>query len=302
MLQLLNVSITKRAVLKVDLPGKLPAVRANPAQIRQVVMNLITNASEALGEGEGAISLNVTSIQSDRGTRQNDSLKLAGGEHIRLEVSDTGCRMTNEIQAKIFDPFFTTKFAARGLGLAAVQGIIRDHGGTINVVSAPGLGSRFEILLPCTDQPAPVTRDVGLSTSSQVGSVSGTVLLVEDEEILRLAVSKALRRRGFYAIEATDGRAGVDLFQAHESEIDAVVLDMTLPTMSGHEVLVELRQIRPDVKVILTTAYSEDTALLNVGDQRPWRFIRKPYQLAELADLVRSACLAERGMSGNAAG
>ena len=151
MLQLLKVSISKRAHLTVDLPENLPAVRANAAQIRQVVMNLITNASEALGERRrrhlrhpGARPIGPDRLRT---VRQTFSGTITSG----WTVSDTGCGMTEEIQSRIFDPFFTTKFAGRGMGLAAVQGIIRDHGGTINVVSAPGQGSRFEILLPCSE-------------------------------------------------------------------------------------------------------------------------------------------------------
>src|SRR6185369_16899043 len=147
MLQLLNVSISKRAVLKVNLSEKLPTVRANAAELRQVVLNLVTNASDALGEDEGVISVSVSRVQSGPDYRAPN---LSHGDYVRLEVSDTGCGMTEELQSRIFDPFFTSKFAGRGLGLAAVRGVIRSHGGTVNVVSAPGQGSRFEILLPCS--------------------------------------------------------------------------------------------------------------------------------------------------------
>ena len=290
MLLLLKVAISKRAIFKVDLPSSLPAVRVNAAQIRQVVMNLITNASEALEEQEGVISLTVREIGA-ADAFQGDAPNPPEGNYIRLEISDTGCGMTEEIQGKIFDPFFTTKFTGRGLGLAAVQGIIRAHGGTIKVESAPGQGARFTILLPCTVQAAEDTIEIPLPANRAVGNVFGTVLIVEDEEPLRLAVAKMLRKVGFTVLEAGDGRTAMDLFQASEPAVDIVLLDMTLPRMSGREVFVELRRIRPEVKVVLTTAYSEDTALLNVGEQRPWRFIRKPYSLSELAELLRHACM-----------
>jgi PAS domain S-box-containing protein len=299
MLQLLKVSISKCAMLKVNLPEEFPAVRANAAQIRQVVMNLITNASEALGEGEGVISVTVAQVRL--GPDYNPP-KLSQGDYIRLEVSDTGHGMTEEIQAKIFDPFFTTKHAGRGLGLASVQGIVRSHGGTVNIVSAPGQGSCFEVLLPCTSQPARDTGDSLVPASAgEVGSGGGTVLVVEDEDTLRIAVSKMLRKRGFSVVEASDGRAGVDQFRGNEREIDVVLLDLTLPGMTGREVLEELRQMRPDVKVIITTAYSHDTALKAIGGQQPWLYIRKPYRFSEVTDLLRNVCPHTRS-SGHAAG
>jgi CheY-like chemotaxis protein len=278
--------------LTVDLPENLPSVRANAAQIRQVVMNLITNASESLGGKEGVISVTLAHPDPFADSTPNH---LQNG-YLRLTVSDTGCGMTEETQARIFDPFFTTKFAGRGLGLAAVQGIIRDHGGTINVVSAPGQGSRFEVLLPCTSEPARDTHDILVPASTgEVGSVHGTVLVVEDEDALRVAVSRILRKRGFSVVEASDGRTGLDLFLANEREIDVVLLDLTLPGMTGRDVFEELRRVRLDVKVIITTAYSQDSALKAMGGQQPWLYVRKPYQLSELVDLLRKACQARSG-------
>jgi hypothetical protein len=250
MLQFLKVSISKRASLTVELPKNLPAVWVNPAQIRQVVMNLITNASEALGEKEGGISVVVTHVPAGAGSVAAVAPNFLRNDHIKLVVSDTGTGMTEEVQAKIFDPFFTTKFAGRGLGLAAVQGIIRHHGGVIRVASAPDRGSCFEVMLPCTSQAARDACDNLVRTSpGENGRVEGTVLVIEDEDILRLAVSKMLRRRGFFVIEAGDGRAGLDLFRCNE-KIDVVLLDLTMPGVPGREVLEELQRVRPGVKVI----------------------------------------------------
>ena len=300
MLEFLKVSISKRATLNVTLPEKLPAVRANAAQLRQVVLNLITNASEALGEQEGVISVAVTQVQSGP---SDSAPNLSRGDYVRLEVSDTGCGMTEEIQSKIFDPFFTTKFAGRGMGLAAVKGIVRSHGGAINVVSAPGQGSRFEILLPCSSESAREGHDEAVSSAAgEVASFAGTVLVVEDEDTLRLAVSKMLRRKGFTVIEAANGKTGVDLFRASAPEIDVVLLDLTLPGMSGREVLSELRRIQPNVKVIITSAYSQEQAQTTLGGQQPWLYIRKPYQLNELTGLLRNVYLDKRRVSDHAIG
>ncbi len=206
MLQLLRISISKQAILKTELGQGLPAVRANPAQIRQVVLNLVTNASEAIGEQEGIIRVTTARVSAGLDESVKRSENLPAGDYVKLEVSDTGSGMMPQVQARIFDPFFTTKFTGRGLGLATVQGIVRGHLGTIKVVSSLGQGTRFEVLLPCTNQPARDVRDIAAPVSaSNVGSVTGTVLVVEDEDTLRLPVSKMLRTKGFSVIEAADG-------------------------------------------------------------------------------------------------
>jgi len=283
MLELLKVSISKRATLNVALPEKLPAIRANAAQLRQVVLNLITNASEALGEQEGVISIAATQVQSDpSGSAPN----LPRGDYIRLEISDSGCGMTEEVQFKIFDPFFTTKFSGRGMGLAAVKGIVRSHDGAINVVSAPRQGSRFEILLPCSSESAREGHDEAASAAGEAANFTGTILVVEDEDALRIAVSKILKRKGLTVIQAANGKTAIDLFRAGSAEIDVVLLDLTLPGMSGREVLTELRRVKPNVKVIITSAYSQEQAETALGGQHPWLYIRKPYRLNELTGLV----------------
>jgi PAS domain S-box-containing protein len=289
MLQLLHISISKKVTLKMELKEHLPAVLANPAQIRQVIMNLITNASEAIGESGGVITIATSEVQPEDGAPASiQRLREAGS--VRLEVSDTGCGMTEEIRAKIFDPFFTTKFAGRGLGLAAVDGIIRSHGGTINVASAPSRGSRFEVVLPRAGEPARDVGDLALPPPDEFGGFAGTILVVEDEEALRSALCKMLRRNGCTVIEAADGQAGVDQFRASTPKIDVVLLDLTLPGMSGGEVLGELRRVQPNVKVILTSAYSRDWLQNTVDGQQPWFYLRKPYPFSKLKGLMREVC------------
>jgi PAS domain S-box-containing protein len=287
MLELLKVSLSKHATMKVDLTENLAVVHANAAQIRQVVMNLITNASEALGEKEGVITITTARLRLGRQSRVKSGFHLPAGNYLQLEVKDTGCGMTEEIQARIFDPFFSTKFAGRGLGLAAVQGIVRGHGGAINIVSAPGRGTCFQVLLPSIDQPVRDAPVIGIPLSvDQIGTASGTVLMVEDEETLRVAVSKRLRKRGFSVIEANDGVAAVDLFRANRPDVGVVLLDMTLPGMGGPEVLAELRAIHPDVKVVLTSAYSREAAAHLFEASQVSGFIRKPYHFGDLVQLL----------------
>jgi PAS domain S-box-containing protein len=283
MLGLLRVSISKHALLRTDLGKDLLPVLANAAQIRQVVMNLIINASEAIGEKDGVIR--VTTSQEAR--YSDGSLKLAEGDYLRLEVSDTGHGMTEEESAKVFDPFFTTKFAGRGLGLAVVQGIVRAHGGAIRLASTPGKGTTFEIRLPCVRQPAQPPPSIILPAFEEPGvGLKGTVLVVEDEDTLRLAVSKMLRKRGFYVTEAADGSAAIFRLHISGSRIDLILLDATIPGISSPEVLEEARRVWPDVKVILTSAYSHEMATAPFGAQPLQGFIRKPFQLDSLARLL----------------
>jgi PAS domain S-box-containing protein len=176
MLELLKISISKNVMLTVDLPKNLPMVRANAVQIRQVAMNLITNASEALGDKRGVISVTVAKVESGQEPFANRQQDARLGDYLRLEVSDSGCGMTDGILNRIFDPFFTTKFAGRGLGLAAVQGIIRSHGGTINVVSSPGQGSRFQILIPCIEQTALDSKEITLPTAVPLRSLEARLI------------------------------------------------------------------------------------------------------------------------------
>ena len=283
MLPLMSVSISKNAKVEVDLPDGLPRIPANVAQIRQVLLNLVTNASEALGGKEGVIGVAL-------GQREG-----AGSPWLRLEVRDTGCGMSEQLRAAIFDPFFTTKGAGRGLGLAAVQGIVRGHGGRISVMSTPGCGSRFEVLLPCGGAPGEVPGD-GEPASVPDGDerLEGTVLMVEDEPTLRGAVTRLLRGTGLRVLETGDGRTAVELFRTHQPEIDVVLLDVTLAGLPGREVLQKMREMRPSVRVVITSAYGRDRALMTVNGEPSQPFVRKPYRVKELLDVIRSECACAR--------
>jgi two-component system cell cycle sensor histidine kinase/response regulator CckA len=287
MLELLNVSISKHAVLKTDFGDNLPTVRGNAAQLRQVVMNLVINASEAIGEKQGVISVATAQVSGSENLAFNGATTLPHGDYVRLQVSDTGCGMTEAVKAKIFDPFFSTKFAGRGLGLAVVQGIVLAHDGDINLSSMPGEGTIFQVFLPCTHQSvAKVHRAISSSGVGQSKARTGTILVVEDEETLRLAVSKALRRRGFSVMEATDGSGAMDLLRAHKDEIDVVLLDVTLPGIASREVFEETQRMRPELKVIVTSAYSKETVDASFAGLAVENFIRKPFQLGDIALLL----------------
>ena len=222
-----------------------------------------------------------------RDSGPNGSSHLPSGNYLKLEVSDTGAGMTKEVQAKVFDPFFSTKFAGRGLGLAVVQGIVRDHGGAIDLVSAPGHGTTFGILLPCAGGTAPSSLGATVrSYEKEHRPPSGTVLVVDDENVLRLAVSKMLRKGGFRVFEAIDGSSALDLVRMHQGEIDVMLLDATLPGVPSREVVEEVRSLRANLEVILTSAYSRETVDASFAGLPVARFIRKPFRFDHLMRLL----------------
>ena len=289
MLKLLKISISKQAVLRADLHKNLPAVWGNAPQIRQVVMNLLINASEAIGGKEGVINVITGHVSGGKDLAPTSVTDLPEGDYVRLEVSDTGCGMTEETKTKIFDPFFTTKFAGRGLGLAVVQGIVRAHGGAIHLVSTPGQGTTFQVLLSCTPKSGFETQSaINAFSVAQSKARAGTVLIVEDEELIRLAVSKALRKRGFSVMKASDGSAAMELIRTYKDDIGAILLDVTLPGRSSREVFEEAQRLRPDLKMILTSAYGKETVDATFAGLRVEYFIRKPFQLGDLVRLLGS--------------
>ena len=286
-----ELAISKNATLEFDLPEDLPPVYGNAAQIRQVLTNLVTNAAEALGSRPGVIRVRASRSAPGTGSEEIAGLNGSAADYVRLEVSDNGDGMSEEVCSRIFDPFFTTKFPGRGLGLAAVQGIVRLHGGTIQVASAPGSGTRIAILLRIAGEPS---RQFGEARTSIAATLAPprldrSVLMIEDEEALRSAVCRMLRKNGFSVLEAEDGAGAVEVFRATHREIGVVLLDLTLPGLGGREILAEIRRLRPDVKVIVTTAYSRETATASLDGYDGWSFIRKPYRVAELMSMLQES-------------
>jgi PAS domain S-box-containing protein len=286
MLEFLKVSVSKHAVLEADLGKNLPPILANAAQLRQIVMNLVTNASDALGDRDGVIRL------STRCVRANDAQfgHLDEGDYTLLEVADTGCGMTPETQAKVFDPFFTTKFAGHGLGLAIVDGIVRGLRGMTRLNSEPGKGTTFQILLPCAVSRAGGDGHKISSLDEQLESQfrHATVLIVEDEGPLRQAVTKMLRSIGFEVFEVGDGSSAIDLLRANGGNIDLILLDMTIPGAPSSEVTAEAGKVRPDIKVVLTSAYSQEMIAGAMNAPQISGFIRKPFRLEDLVKKLKN--------------
>jgi two-component system, cell cycle sensor histidine kinase and response regulator CckA len=287
MLGLLKIAISRHVALVTNLGEDLPVVWARAAQLTQIVMNLVVNASDALGDRNGVVR--ITTRRVAIGPAEAVAKTLATGDYVQLEVSDTGCGISPETQGKIFDPFFTTKFSGRGLGLAVVHGIVRSLRGGIEIASEAGKGTTFRVLLPCAE-PGNSSDDARVVRVEESASpaLRGTVLLVEDEESLRLAIAKMLRKWGLKAIEAASGSAAIDLLRARGGEIDLMLLDLTIPGASSQEVLYEAAMAQPNVKVVLTSAYSEEVAKPMTGLPLVCGFIRKPFKIADLARQLRS--------------
>jgi len=275
--RLLEVSIAKNIVLKYHLMENLPAVEADSAQIQQVIMNLVMNASDAIGEKSGVISITTGLMKVDSAYLASSSINdvLPEGSYVYLEISDTGCGMEASVQERIFEPFFTTKFTGHGLGMSAVLGIVRGHQGTINVSSQLNSGSTFKVLLPiCAQLPETLPPN---SESSQKEQVSGTILIVDDEESIREIAVVILEEMGYSTLTAVDGEHAVNIYREHQDDISAVLLDLTMPNMNGETCFTKLQEINSKVKVVICSGYNEIESTTRFAGQGLAGFIQKPY-------------------------
>lgn len=286
---LLDVSISKKARLEYRLNPQPIAVKADVTQLRQVVMNLITNASEAIGDRPGVITVRTGQRWCDVAYLGDTYLAedLPEGHYAYVEVEDTGAGMDAETRRRIFDPFFTTKFAGRGLGLAAALGIVRAHGGAVSLRSEPGQGTIFRVLFPVVSERSRAARRI-----TEVGAewtASGTVLLVDDEEPVRQVGTRMLKRIGFDVLTAADGRAGVETFRENKDDIVCVLLDLTMPHLDGEDVLRQITLERGDVRVVLSTGAGEQETAERFAEFDLAGFLPKPYRFVELRRAMRRA-------------
>lgn len=279
---LLGAVIAKSTTLGFDLAPDLPVVDADATQLRQVVMNLITNASEALEGRDGVISLSTGVIDVDAGYLASTYLddQLMPGRYVHLDVQDNGAGMDAATLARIFDPFFTTKFTGRGLGIAALLGIMRGHRGAVKVYSEPGKGTKFRILLPCAES----VSDPVVSNNATDDSVakSRRVLVVDDEELIRSVAKAILTAKGCEVLVAHSGSEAMKLFVDRCQDIDVVLLDLTMPGMNGDEVFRKMRTLRADVRIVLSSGF-DDASIAGIirGDVNS-DFLAKPWTMGEL--------------------
>jgi two-component system cell cycle sensor histidine kinase/response regulator CckA len=293
MQELVTASVAGKTTFDLELASDLPPVEAEAVQISQVVMNLVTNAAEALSDGSGHVRVGTGELELD--TAPAGALfaeTMVTGRHVYFEVADTGCGMDAETRERIFEPFFTTKFAGRGLGLAAVAGIVRAHRGAIELDTALGRGTRFRVLLPAAaeaiERVAPPVPIAGWRSGA-------TVLVIDDDEAVREVAAEVLSRVGMEILTARDGREGVSLFEEHADRIDVVLLDRTMPTLSGAETFDAIRLLRPDAQVVLVSGYSEERAMSELLGRGLAGFLKKPFAPETLLKCIRQALDAPGG-------
>ena len=291
--QLVRALIPQNVTINIQTAGSLPFIDADASQMQQVIMNLIINGAEAIPEGQPGM-VNVWTSAEEIGAGSFPAglatpNELTAGTFVVLEVHDTGCGMNEEIKSKIFDPFFTTKFAGRGLGLAAVQGILRSTGGWITVQSAPGEGSLFRVMIPAA-RATVLLEPLEPVTEAPVERIpDGTILLIDDEEIVRKVAQIALERAGYRVLTAPDGATGLVMLKEHQTLISLVLLDMGMPEMSGKEVLNRIRASGDSVPVVICSGYSEPEVLQQFADCDFTAVIQKPFKTKELPELIARA-------------
>ena len=288
--KLLEVSITKNIIVSYDLPEQLPKIKADAAQMQQVIMNLVINASDAIGKRSGIIAVSTGVVRADRNYLRQSCVHedIPEGDYVFLEISDNGCGMDAETKERIFEPFFTTKFLGRGLGMSALLGIIRSHHGALILYSEVGKGTTFKVLLPALETPL----DTSLSIQSERLPIKqlqalGTILIVDDDENVRELAATILEDVGYQILSAVNGLEGVASYQKHQSDISVVLLDMTMPKMNGEHCFRELRKINSDVKVILCSGYSKLDAISHFNGKGLAGFIQKPYLPDALVSVIQ---------------
>jgi PAS domain S-box-containing protein len=286
---LIKTSIPMTVELRLHLATDLPVIEGDASQIQQLVMNLVLNAAEAIGEGKtGVVAVTTMTQMVDEAYIQRtfSGNEISPGNYVVLDVTDTGCGMSEETAARIFDPFFTTKFSGRGLGLAAAAGIVRGHRGALKLHSVLGKGSSFRVLFPASEG-APKTRGRDFDEDDLKGNE--TILVIDDEEIVRRAARSALEHYGYTVVVSESGKSSLEFLAKLDYAVDLVVLDMTMPGMSGEETLQHLRAIRPELPVILSSGYNEAEATRRLTGKGLAGFIQKPYSASHLAQQIRIA-------------
>jgi PAS domain S-box-containing protein len=283
---ILKSAIGKNVTITLDLKADIPDSEGDSGQIQRIVMNLIINAAEAIGDENGTINvvLSKTVFAVDQTEPDTFGTIIHAGSYACLEVADTGCGMDEETQKRIFEPFYTTKFTGRGLGMSAIRGIVKSHNGALQLTSTPGVGTTFKVYFPLSE----ATDDVATAPlePTQSEKVDGTILLVDDEEILRKMGTDLLGALGFSTITAQHGREALEIYRDRGCEIDVILLDLIMPVMGGIEAYHVLRKIDPTVPIVICSGYAAESVLGVIHNDERAGFVQKPYKPEELRDVI----------------
>jgi len=288
-LAIVRASVSKKITIGSDIPRSSPSVEADVGQLQQLILNLVLNAAEAIGDdqGEVRVQVRVRDLTEAELAGRYAGFSLPTRPYTEIQVSDTGAGMDEETRRQIFDPFFTTKFMGRGLGLAAALGIVRSHGGGIAVESEPGQGSTFTVLLPAEqDLPAPLTVSDSLTESARG---YGLVLVAEDEVAIRSLLQTYLEELGYTVLTAENGAQALELFDRSSEEIVLVLVDVVMPLMDGAETAAAIRARDAEVPILVMSGVGEQTALSRFGEVRISGFVPKPFAPDQLAQAVAVA-------------
>jgi len=286
--RLLESTLSRKATIKLALAPNVPTIEGDGGQLRQVMVNLATNASDALGDRPGEIRISTGLFWAEGG--ELPSLKtgriMPAGLYVWLEVADTGEGMDRATIERIFDPFFSTRFTGRGLGLAAVLGIVRAHRGSITVTSEPGKGSTFRVYFPAMDEVAQ-NEAAAAAAATKAVPATGAVLVVDDEEPIRDLARTILQSAGYQVLLAGDGDQALSVFESNAAAIHAVVLDVVMPGRDAAEVMRRIQEVRPETRVVVCSGYNDQEAAGRLGGCKPTGFLRKPYDPAGLVARIK---------------
>ncbi len=291
MVTMLKATLPQNAEINTDLAIEIPFVNGDAGQIRQIIMNLIINASESLGKEQGKIgvSLATATVIAGQSDRDYNGKSIPPGEYVCLEVTDNGCGMDEETKWRIFEPFYTTKFPGRGLGMSAVLGIINSHEGALQLRSQPGQGTTIKVYLPVQKNVSTGDEKISVSVPSAPWRGSGTILLVEDETQVRLIAKALLEHIGFTVLEAVNGKEALELYQRNATDIALVMTDIGMPVMDGYELFSELKKLNPGLPVIISSGYGDAEVTARIGTDSTARLISKPYGADQLREVLKRA-------------
>ncbi len=284
--KILQAAIKKNVTIELDLRRDVPEIKGDTGQIQQIIMNLIINAADAIGEANGTIRVVLTkaAFEADHTAKDLFGTFIKPGSYACLEVTDTGCGMDEATMKRIFEPFFTTKFTGRGLGMSAILGIVKSHEGCLQLTSTPGIGSTFKVFftIPKISDHAKTISVTEPLTEKTVGSI----LLVEDEEVIRIMGEELLKAMGFSAMTALNGSEALEIYRERSNEINVILLDLMMPVMGGIEAYHELRKINQTIPIIICSGYGLESVEAVIKNDPHAGFVHKPYQPGDLRDVL----------------